>query len=245
MAQDLDFDFSRIGRRVRERRLRMGLSTRELAERVGVTRQTIVRLESGKPCKPETLARIRHVLSLFTDILVRDDPPYDFCAQHRPEEAHWGPARRKAEYQHHGEIADPRHEDDPAERRRLARLGFQPFFTSPLYSELPGGVLNQGMMEIYHETWVDRHPGEEFCYCLRGRARIRVRDVDFFLDEGGAITFKGLEPHQYAPAEPIGPDDPPLRLLIVVALLPGDTPREEPPPPGMSGAWAWPKEPPS
>ncbi|MBC8102086.1 MAG: helix-turn-helix transcriptional regulator [Cytophagales bacterium] len=219
------WDFVRIGRRVRSRRLQLGLSAQDLADRAGIARQTIVRIESGKPCKTETLNRIRHVLNLFYDFLTREDPPQDFCVQHYPEKAHWTISRPKTEYQRHGEIPDPRHEDDPQERLRLGRLGYQPFFTCLLNSELPGGILNQGLMEIYRETWVDSHPGEEFVYCLSGKARIWVRGTEFLLEEGSAITFKGSEPHQYAPAETISPSGVPLRLLIVVALGKGDPTR--------------------
>ena len=166
-------DFARVGRRIRERRLRHGLTTAELAERAGVTRQTIVRLESGKPCTLETFHKVRSVLRIFTDFLLRDEQERDFCVQHHPDKAHWTVSRQKTTYQKNGIIADPTHEDDPNERLRLGRLGFQPFFTCLLNAELPGGILNQGLMEIYRETWVDSHPGEEFLYCLRGRARMR------------------------------------------------------------------------
>jgi transcriptional regulator with XRE-family HTH domain len=218
-------DYARIGQRLRERRLRLGLSTREVAEKAGITRQTLVRLESGHPCTPDTLHRIRAVLRVFVDDLIRDDPPLDYCVPHRPERAHWTNARSKTEYQKHGIISDPRHEDDPEERMRLGRLGFQPFFTYRFTSELPGGLMNQGMMEIYEETWVDSHPGEEWVYCLRGTARVRVREQEYVLEEGGAVIFDAREPHQYGPASPIGPNDTPVLLLIVLALAP-KTPRK-------------------
>jgi transcriptional regulator with XRE-family HTH domain len=215
-----EFDFGRIGRRIRERRIRHGLTTAELAERAGVTRQTIVRLESGKPCTLETFHKVRSSLRIFTDFLLREEQERDFCVQHHPATAHWTVSRQKTTYQKNGTIADPTHEDDPRERMRLGKLGFQPFFTCLLNAELPGGLLNQGLMEIYKETWVDSHPGEEFIYCLQGRCRMLVRDEEFILEEGGALTFNAVEPHQYAPADPLGPNDPPLLLLIVVALPP-------------------------
>lgn len=217
-------DFERAGRRIRERRLRHGMTTAELAEKAGVTRQTIVRVEAGHSCKAETFHRVRSALRLFTDFLVRDDPPFDFCVQHDPATAHWSVSRRKTTYQRHGIIADPVHEDDPAERMRLGKLGFQPFFTCLFDSELPGGIMNQGLMEIYHETWVDSHPGEEFVFCLKGRAKMIVRGEEFVLEEGGSLTFHAIEPHQYAPAEPLGPDDPPVLILIVLALPPKRSP---------------------
>jgi len=217
-SDDAPLDFGRIGRRLRERRLRLGLSAREVAEQAGVTRQTLVRLEAGHPCKMQTLGRIRGVLRIFFDDLVRDDPPLDYCVPHRPDLAHWNIARPKTTYQKHGVVQDVRHEDDPVERLRLGRLGFQPFFTYRFTSELPGGVMNQGLMEIYQDTWIDSHPGEEFVYCLRGRARLLVRDHTYIIEEGSAITFDAREEHLYGPAEPLGPTDPPVLLLIVLAL---------------------------
>lgn len=216
--EEPEFDWERIGRRVRERRLRHGMTTAQVAAEAGVTRQTIVRLESGKACKMETLQRVRSVLRLFYDFLMRPDAPFDFVATHDPATARWTTSRPKSEYQKHGPIADSRHENDSKERLRLGRLGYQPFFTCLLDSELPGGILNQGVMEIYRETWVDQHPGEEFVYCLRGRARLHVRGEEFVLEEGAGITFNAMEPHQYAPAAPIGTEDAPVLLLIVLAL---------------------------
>jgi transcriptional regulator with XRE-family HTH domain len=220
-------NYPRIGQRLRERRLRLGLSTQLVADMAGVTRQTVARLEAGKPFTPETLQRVRSVLHIFVNDLLQDDPPLDYCVPHRPELAHWSLAVSKARYQKHGVIEDPYHEDQPEERQRLARLGFQPFFTYRFNSELPGGLMNQGMMEIYADTWVDTHPGEEWVYCLRGRLRMRVRDKEFLLEEGGAIVFDASEPHQYCLADPIGPADPPIRILVVVALAP-KPPRKDP-----------------
>lgn len=222
-----DMDFVRVGTRLRERRLHLGLSTREVAEKAGITRQTLVRLESGNPCTADTLHRIRAVLRVFVDDLIRADPPLAYCVPHRPELSHWTNARSRTTYQKHGVIADPRHEDDPEERQRIGRLGFQPFFTYRFNSDLPGGLMNQSLMEIYEETWVDSHPGEEWVYALRGRLRMRVRDQEFLLEEGGAIVFDANEPHQYCLADPIGPNDPPIRILVVVALAPKPT-RKEP-----------------
>lgn len=224
----IDYDWERIGRRIRQRRLQLGLSTQEVADKSGIGRATVVRVEAGKPCRPATLQRLRHVLTLFTDFLLRDDPPFDFCIQDRPEERQWMVSRGKATYQRHGPISNPIHENDPQERLRLGLLGFQPFFTCTLNSSLADGIMNQGLMELYDESWVDSHAGEEFIYCLRGRARIKVRDQTFLLDEGGALVFRASDPHQYAPAEPVGPENSPPLLLIVVAMQKGDKTREVP-----------------
>jgi transcriptional regulator with XRE-family HTH domain len=219
--ENTEIDWERVGRRIRDRRLRHGLTAEEVAEKAGVTRQTLVRLESGKPCKRATLKKISGTIRIFHESLMRDDPSVDNVAFHDVQNTHWARSRPKSEYQKHEQVYS-RYEDDPKERLRLGRLGYQPFFTSILDAELPGGMLNPGMMEIHRPTWVDQHPGEEFVYCMRGRAKLWVRDAEFLLEEGSGLTFLAKEPHQYAPAVPLGPNDPPVLLLIVVALPPND-----------------------
>ena len=55
-----------LGRRLQKRREELGLSMRELAERVGTTHPTILRLEEGSIERPaaEKLSRIAEVLGL-------------------------------------------------------------------------------------------------------------------------------------------------------------------------------------
>jgi transcriptional regulator with XRE-family HTH domain len=220
-------DFATIGQRVRERRQKFGLSTEELAERAGVARYTIVRVEQGKPCTPATLNKIRRALHLFTDQMTRRYAEGPF-AVHRAEETQWSVSIAKAEYQRRVTDDDPIHVNDPEERRRLGEIGFQPFFTAILNSELAGGVGNHGMMEIHRPSWVDRHFGEEFVYCLRGAVTITVDDVPCTLREGDAMSFDATRPHQYAPAEEVGPDTPVPLILLVVSLRPGERyPRPE------------------
>lgn len=61
--------FVALGGRLRSARLRRGLTQAMLAERVGVTNPTIVKLESGNPStSAATLLRVLHALGLGDDI---------------------------------------------------------------------------------------------------------------------------------------------------------------------------------
>jgi ribosome-binding protein aMBF1 (putative translation factor) len=63
VAGDRGWFFGKIADRVAEQRAAMGLSQRELAERVGTTQSAIARLErGGRPPRIDTLLRIAEAL---------------------------------------------------------------------------------------------------------------------------------------------------------------------------------------
>lgn len=212
-------DFQTVGRRVRERRQRLGMSTQELAERAGVARYTLIRMEAGFPFTKKTFAKVRSALGMFTDQITRpyEEGPF---AVHRAEDSHWSVALSKSRYQRVTEGEHPFYVDDAAERRRLGELGFQPFFTAVLGSEISGGITSQALMEFHHPSWVDQHVGEEFVYCLRGEVTILVDNIPCALRAGDSMTFDANRPHQYMPTNPVQPDELPPLILLVVALRP-------------------------
>ncbi len=193
------------------------MSVQALADRAGVARYTLIRLEEGKPCRRETLVKIRRALMLFTDQMTRpfEEGPF---AVHRARDTRWSVGVSKSEYQRRLADDDPYHVDDPGERARLGELGFQPFFTAILGSEIAGGVGHPALMEFYRASWVDRHFGEEFVYCLKGAITITVDGVPCALEEGDSMSFDATLPHQYLPDEARAP----VRILIVVSTRPGE-----------------------
>jgi transcriptional regulator with XRE-family HTH domain/mannose-6-phosphate isomerase-like protein (cupin superfamily) len=210
-------DFPTIGARVRERRQKFGMSAQALADRAGVARYTLIRLEAGKPCRPETVKKIRKALRLFSDQMTRPFETGPF-AVYRACDIHWSVSIPKEEYQKRLVDDDPLHVDDPAERARLGSLGFQPFFTAILGSGISDGVGHPALMELYKASWVDQHFGEEFVYCLRGTLTITVDGVPCTLEEGDSMTFDALLPHQYLPDEAKAP----VLILLVVSFRPGE-----------------------
>jgi mannose-6-phosphate isomerase-like protein (cupin superfamily)/DNA-binding XRE family transcriptional regulator len=220
MAQH-NLDFKLIGQRVKARRTTLGISTQILAKKAGLARYTVIRLEEGKPCKPETLSKIRLALHLFSDQLVKPLPPSTKFALHRASETKWTVSKSKSQYQKQLIEDDPSHVNDEKERHRLGSVGFQPFFTAVLDSELQGGLTSHAIMEFHRESWVDAHYGEEFVYCLRGRVMIRVDGDECELGPGDSMTFAADQPHQYFPIEFDEQKRAP-QILIVVAMRESD-----------------------
>ena len=214
-------DFAEIGRRVRAQRRLLGWSTQELALKAGLARYTVIRIEEGKPCKPESLYKLRKALHMFRDQLMFPKPESDRFSVHRASRTQWSISRPKSAYQRQSIDEDPAHVNNEAERHRLGALGFQPFYTAVLESELVGGLLGQGLMEFHQPSWVDSHFGEEFVYCLRGRMKLIVDGDECELDTGDCMTFQGDLPHQYIPLQFDDQGRAP-QILVVVALRPKD-----------------------
>jgi transcriptional regulator with XRE-family HTH domain len=221
MAKNHTLDFAAIGLRLKARRKSLGLSTQSLAQKAGLARYTVIRIEEGKPCKPATLTKIRLALHMFSDQLVRPLPASKKFAVHRLEETKWTVSKSKTQYQKQLIEDDPAHVNDEKERHRLGAIGFQPFFTAILDSELSGGMTGQAIMEFHRDSWVDSHYGEEFVYCLRGKVKISVDGDECELSPGDSMTFQADQPHQYFSVEFDELGRAP-QVLIVVAMRPSD-----------------------
>ena len=75
-TRDKGWFFGQIADRVAERRIAIGLSQRELAERCGTTQSAIARLErGGRPPRIDTLLRIADALQcdLIVELAPRDE----------------------------------------------------------------------------------------------------------------------------------------------------------------------------
>jgi transcriptional regulator with XRE-family HTH domain len=65
----------RIGSRVRVRRAATGLTQADLAQRSGVSRMTVVRLEAGENVGTEALIRIAGALRALAEVIAMFPPP--------------------------------------------------------------------------------------------------------------------------------------------------------------------------
>lgn len=200
----------------------MGLTLEEVAAATGLSRQTIGRIEKGLPVNQKSMRAVLARLKLFPDQLLSSSEQNDKFSVHRLERTNWMVSLPKISYSKLPEGEDRLHVQDPKERRRLGQLGFQPFFTSILESELPTGVLGQAMMELHRPSWVDSHYGEEFIYCLKGEARITVDGLECLLKPGDSMCFDAWQPHAYAPGHDLELGEEAPLILLVVAERPSD-----------------------
>jgi transcriptional regulator with XRE-family HTH domain len=203
-----------LGNRIQRVRQRLGLSVRDLADRAGVNKDTVVKLERGQTPSYRTLVRVCDALEISVVQLLRPEAEAG-------EEAVVSLHLRQSEQR----VPRPLVELDPDSpetvryreaRQRELIAADEKVLLSWLSCRLPGGKLNAWILELRGETDTSTHPGEEFLFCLRGTARLTVAGRIYTLREGDAATFWCAEPHTYAPSEEaMAAGDLPVLLLSV------------------------------
>lgn len=182
-----------------------------------------MRLEKGASARYLSIRRIRAKLQFFSEQLTKNIQKSAKYAVHRGAKNRWLVGHNRDRRGREVHRSDFLYVDDFAERKRQAGLGFQPFFTCILRSELPEGVLGQAIMEVYAPTHFDRHYGEEFIYCLEGAIEMTIEDEVCVLEAGDSMVFDGTTLHRYAPAEPTSNKHSPARILVVVGMRPDES----------------------
>lgn len=216
LPNDYDWDFERIGRRFSHRRRELGLTLEEVSKAAEISRFTLMRIERGFPTKGSTIHKIRKCLRLYTDQLTVRPHQNEFYEVHRMDRTRWMVSVPKQSYSKTEEQPSI-HVDDEDERHRLGQLGFQPFYTAILESELSDGSSGHAFMELHKSSWIDSHYGEEFIYAVRGDSAITVNADVCILREGDSMCFDARHPHSYAPASPVESGQLAPRILIVVS----------------------------
>lgn len=218
------WDWKRICIQFRERRKLFGWSLEEAARRAGVSRDTVIRVERGEKCRLKSLHALRSIYGLFSAQLTRHDDSSELFSTCSESEIQWTAATNR---DHKGRpIQDPKYVfvNDPVERRRRADLGYQQFFTGFIRCELESGTMNAALMEIYKDSWVDQHFGEEFVYCLSGIVILKIEGVETTLHPGDSIVFDAWRPHQYK-IDPVS--EIPAKILLFVAKRSDEAERAE------------------
>ena len=195
-----------VGNRLRRARTRQGLSIRELAERANVSKNSIVRLESGGMPQAITVVKLCSAMGIHVAAIAKPTPEEgQIVAIHRRDEDRWYDLTDFGA----GPLADrPLTE---AQRRTMVEKGTKvPLLL--LKSRLEAGNILPTVIELYQQSERRSHPGEEMVYVLSGRAEISVGSETFTLDEGESATFWSAEEHAYAPAEGA---ELPVRVLSV------------------------------
>jgi len=197
-----------IGDRLRRVRQQQSLSIRQLAVLAGISKTSVVQVESGRTSRKSTYLKVAEVLGLHLDHLAHSKSPEDkpFIV-HRREDDAWFDLANFGE----GRLPPEAQGDGSDTRKRLAeQKGVVPL--NILACRLERGRIKPTIMELYGPSSTRSHAGEEHVYVISGTALLTIGSAEVQLKEGESVTFWSGEPHMYAPA----PDsDLPARILSV------------------------------
>lgn len=182
-----------IGDRLRRTRQQQRLSIRQLAEMAGVSKTSVVQVESGRTSRKSTYLKVAEVLGLHLDHLAQRSP------QERPFVVHNEADDAWFDLTNFGDGRLPVEAEDPETRRTLAlEKGVVPL--NILASRLERGRIKPTILELYGPSPTRSHAGEEHVYVLEGTALISIGTTEITLAQGESVTFWSGEPHAYAPA---------------------------------------------
>jgi transcriptional regulator with XRE-family HTH domain len=184
-----------VGERVHALRLQQAVSVRELAERAGISKNSVTRLEQGRGSHARTVLRVCEALGTHASRVLADRLSPRTVEVHRREDDRWHDLR----VQGGAPLPNPAVLNSARRRQYAARVG-APGCIAMLRSVLPDGLVFPGVMELVGPTPLRRHPGEEFVYVLSGKAIVEIAGTEWTLREGEAITFRSGEAHRYRPA---------------------------------------------
>jgi transcriptional regulator with XRE-family HTH domain len=188
---------SPIGARLREERERQGISLREIAARIGVSKSLISQIERDKvtPSVGTLYALVSQLGLTMGDIFPAGNAPAG------PQPVRPAPPA--------GPMATPetramitlesgvRWERLTAERDPLVEF---------LYVVYPPGAVS------CPEDSLMRHGGKEYGYVISGRLGVRIGFDEYELEPGGSISFDSSSPHRLCA---IG-DEPAVAIWVVV-----------------------------
>ncbi len=196
-----------LGQRVRRLRDAQGLSIREVAERAGISKNSIVRLEQGRGTQAITILKVCSVLGIHVERLAEPTSEDVLAIAHRNRDDRWF------------DMADMGSKPLLGANRPMTQRQRKQAFAAGarvpvnlLKCRLPGGKVLPSILEIYEVSPKRSHVGEEFAYVLNGDAIITVGKKKYRLRQDESLTFWSAEPHCYAPADP---KKVPVRILSV------------------------------
>ncbi len=198
-----------FGHRIRRLRDLQGLSIRSVADKAGISKNSIVRMEQGRGTQAVTVLKVCNVLGIHVERLIdSSNNELKVAMVHRNEDDRWFDSSDIASASLLG-ITDRAITSE--ERKQAVRQGS----ISPvnlLQCRLQGGNILPCVLELHQKSSERSHVGEEFVYVLQGSAIISIAGQDHRLEEGESIAFWSAEPHSYAPADP---QKTPVKILSV------------------------------
>ncbi|AIE84438.1 XRE family transcriptional regulator [Fimbriimonas ginsengisoli] len=212
-------NLAEFGASMRRNRNLLGYTVRDLAELAGISKNTLLRVESGLPVQKATREKLCRALGMVpTDPASRRPGANEgaYYRLHTNADAVWYATK----VNRNGEAESSTNEriGDPAERSRLGWYGLADNFGRPLRCRREGSRLIPFVVEVYRPSDITADPsGERFVYGLRGKVRVVVGEESFVLQEGEAATYDATQPNGLEPCDPVTPGHPaPLVLQIVL-----------------------------
>ena len=174
-----------VGSRIREKRLLMGITLRELARRLQVSPSFVSQLETGKSqASVATLYSLCEVLdipieSLFGPVAAKN--PTQGASQSSSANVGQGPVMRS--YDRPSILLETGVRWENLTRMADSKVEFKVI-------EYPVGSSSSGGEQLL------RHEGIEYGFVLRGKLEIRIGFETYALGAGDAVTFDATLPHR-------------------------------------------------
>ena len=180
-AAELDENLQGIGNRIRQERIKAGISQRELARRLGLSASMISQLESGLS-KPSvgTLYAVVTELNLSLDRVIRGEDFHDGDPT--------SPSRKRISPLVHPE---DRQSIDLASGVRWEELTA----TSEEGVDFLHATYEVGGASTPDESLM-RHHGREYGYVISGTLGIQIGFQEYELQPGDSIAFDSTRPHR-------------------------------------------------
>ena len=187
-------DLSALGQRIRDERVRRGISVRGLAREVGVSASMISQIETAKS-RPSvsTLYAITSALGMSIEDVFRDGPLGPHVAS-GPLPPPYAALATLAGAQRLGPLVRP-------DTRQVLRLDSG--VTWERLGELPGQTVD--FLLVTYEPGATssssgelmRHAGSEYGYLVRGELVLTLGFDEIRLGAGDAVSFDSTTPHGY------------------------------------------------
>jgi len=213
------------GAMVRAVRLYRKLSVRDLAEKAGISKTTLLRIEADEPVRTISLIRLCKALTVMPEQLIQPVEGEQADASVRIIREQSTPFRicylMSSAPKSLSELMAV---EDVSERQRLANLGFVNGFLRLIPGLHPDPTFNAAIFEpqsfegATYQTGPpggpNRHPGREFAYCLQGPVSLIVGGRSYRMETGDAAFFDSGLDHNCALIEPPDEGKPPQLLTV-------------------------------
>jgi transcriptional regulator with XRE-family HTH domain len=211
--------YQEFGASMRRNRVLLGYTVRDAAEKAGISKNTILRVEAGLPVQRATREKLCRAFGMVPTDPTSRKPSANEGKHYKLQtnaDAVWYATTVNEQGEADG-YTNARI-GDAAERSRLGWYGLANHFGRPLRCRREGSRHIPFVVELYRPTDITSDPsGERFVYGLRGAVRVRVGEESFELCEGEAATYDATLPNGLEPLAPVSPGQPaPLVLQMVL-----------------------------